>query len=74
MLNILPTKTIIAAKYISTFNCSPKYVSNIANIAFTKKPDIKTFMSKFFFMFDAIPPNTESSAATIPIAKYCDTV
>ena len=74
MLNILPTNTIIAAKYMSTFNFSPKYVSSIASIAFTKNPEINTFISKFFLMFDAIPPNTESSAATIAIAKYCDTV
>ena len=70
VLNILPTKTITAAKYISTFNFSPRYVKSIAKIAFPKKPDTKILISKFFFKTDVIPPKTESSAAIIAIAKY----
>ena len=40
------------------------------NIAFPKNPDTKIFKSKFFFNVAAIPPNTESKAAIIAIAKY----
>ena len=54
---------------MSTFNFCPKNVNNIAKTAFTKNPEINTFKSNFLFMLDAIPPNTESSAATIAIAK-----
>ncbi len=59
-----------AAKYISTSNLSPKYVKSIAKIAFPKKPDTKIFISKFLFSTEFIPPNTESKAAIIAIAKY----
>ena len=45
-INILQTKTTIAAKYISKFNFSPSTVNNIANIAFPKKPDINIFISE----------------------------
>ena len=46
-MNILPTKTTIAAKYISTFNFSPKIVNKIDKIAFPKNPVINIFKSKF---------------------------
>ena len=69
-MNILPTKTTIAAKYISTFNLTPSHVKSIDKTAFPKKPDINTFISKLPFNTEVIPPNTESNAATIAIAKY----
>lgn len=69
-VNILPTNTIIAAKQISTFSFCPKYVSNTDKIAFVKNPDTKILISKFPFTTDVIPPNTESSAAMMAIAKY----
>ena len=68
-VNILPTKTTIAAKYISTFNFCPNIVNKIDKIAFPKNPVINIFKSKFLFITDVIPPNTESSAAIIAIAK-----
>ena len=64
----------MAAKYISTFNLLPKYVSNIAVIAFIKNPDTKIFISKFFCRTDLIPPKTVSSAAIIAIAKQLEYV
>ena len=70
LLNILPTKTTIAAKYISTFNFSPKYVNKIDKMAFPKKPETNILKSNFPFRVDVIPPNTESNAATIEIANY----
>ena len=54
---------------MSTFNFCPNTVSKIAKIAFPKNPDINIFISNFLFITDAIPPNTESNAATIAIAK-----
>ena len=54
---------------MSTFNFCPSIVNNIAKIAFPKNPDIKIFISNFLFITDAIPPNTESNAAIIAIAK-----
>ena len=74
LLNILPTKTIIAAKYISTFNFCPKYANNIVSIAFPKKPETKTFASNLFFIFEAIAPNIESNAAIIATDKYIEYV
>ena len=59
----------MAAKYISTFSFSPNTVNNIARTAFPKNPDRNTFKSKFPLSTDVIPPNTESKAATIAIAK-----
>ena len=64
----------MAAKYISTFSFWPKKVSNIDNIALPKKPDTKTFKLKFPFINAVIPPNTESIAAIIAIAKYFEYV
>ena len=60
----------MAARYISTFNLIPNHVNIIAKKLFPKKPDVNTFISKFPFNTDVIPPNTESSAAIIAIAKY----
>ena len=68
-MNILPTKTTIVAKYTSTFNLLPKYVKSIANIALQKNPEINTLKSNSPFNTPVIPPNTESSAAIIAIAK-----
>lgn len=65
---------MIAAKYISTFNFCPKNVSNIESIAFPKNPETKTFKLKFPFKKAVIPPNTESIAAIIAIAKYFEYV
>ena len=45
-------------------------VSNIDKIAFPKNPDTNILKSNFLFSVDVIPPNTESNAATIDIAKY----
>ena len=59
----------MAAKYISTFNFIPSHVKAIERIAFPKNPDMNIFISNFLFITDAIPPNTESNAATIAIAK-----
>ena len=39
-------------------------------MAFPKKPDTNIFKSNCLFKVDAIPPNTESNAAIIAIAKY----
>lgn len=69
LVNILPTNTITAARYISTFSFWPKYVSKIDSTAFPKKPEVNIFISKFPFTTDVIPPNTESSAAIIAIAR-----
>ena len=68
-VNILPTNTTMAAKYISTFSLSPKYVSIIASIAFPKKPETNIYISKFFFITPTNAPKTESNAAIIATAK-----
>ena len=65
---------MIAAKQISTFSFCPKYVSNIERIAFPKNPEINIFKSKFLFTTEAIPPNTESNAAIIAMAKQLEYV
>ena len=44
-MNILPTNTTIAAKYISTFNFVPRNVSSIDKIKKKKNPDINTLKS-----------------------------
>ena len=54
---------------MSTFNLLPKNVSKIDKIALPKKPVTKILKSKFPFRVELIPPNTESNAATIEIAK-----
>jgi len=59
---------------MSTFNLSPKNVNSIDKIAFPKNPDTKTLKSKFPFNVEDIPPNIESKAATIAIAKYFEYV
>jgi len=48
----------------------PSHVSRIDRIAFPKKPDTNIFISNLPLSTDVIPPNTESSAATIAIARY----
>jgi len=55
---------------MSTFNFCPRYVNSIESIALPKNPVTNIFKSKFFLKVDAIPPNTESNAAIIAIAKY----
>lgn len=42
----------------------------LIELHFRKKPDANIFISKFPFNTEVIPPKTESSAATIAIAKY----
>ena len=69
LVNILPTNTTIAARYMSTFNFCPNIVSSIASIAFPKNPVMNIVRLKFFFNVANIPPNTESNAAIIAIAK-----
>ena len=73
-VNILPTNTTNAAKYISRFNFCPKYVNTIESMLLQKNPVMKIVKSKFFFNTDVMPPNTESNAATTSIAKNIEYV
>ena len=70
LLNILQVNTIIAAKYILTFNLLPKYTKNIETIAFKKNPTKNSGILNFFCILRDIPLNNESKNAITATATY----